>query len=155
MRYAVNLSMRCCECGCIMGDVYNLQMFDKQQDAWITVCLQCWKRAPVMMRSPSFFFPLFYSKRIGRISWLLNPGISHCEFCKTTWQYVPNHTVMMTGSRGVFLFCEKCWKEQPKDMKLQAYAKWWRSEPDRDFPFETLYQAVCADHKKLEEGGDT
>lgn len=82
--------------------------------------------------------------RLGRISWLLAPGYSHCLRCKTSWLFVKGHTTVYCKGRGCFPLCQKCWAQLTPDQRLPYYGEliWSWSYPYNGHTFDEIWHEV-------------
>ena len=137
--------MSYCACGKI--DPYDLSILSG--GCWKSVCYDCWGNRPFFFRSPSFFFPRLFGQRWGRLSQYLDPNVSYCDKCKTTWQYVDSHLVWIKDGFGSFCLCKECWKESTLEEKLTVHRKHWEKWGKDRFSWFDVSLAVHFEHDKL------
>ena len=73
---------------------------------------------------------------LGKISQVISPAYSCCGRCGITWNFVENHSTMITQSTGMFPLCEDCWSELAIKERLPYYKalynKWGSGKQDWD-----------------------
>lgn len=96
---------------------------------------------------------LLLRKITGFFTRLIFPIYSACGRCGMPWRVTKHHSTNVTGGSGLFLLCERCWKDlTPQDRMPHyrtLYESWLKTMPET-LPDGTPYKGPNMTWEEIE-----